>query len=172
MRKLFILFALFFLGNLYLQAQTNLNIPQELPTNYANKFTFELGSKILIELKETGKGKYDYKVISIEKIGTFYSFEKNENLFDKNPKENTVELFFMGAFYDDGSEDKDSKTLLMLRNNSKKHITYKADIKYYFNDGFENTSIVGAFPGTNTSEIWAHKIDFITLYDFENLIMK
>ena len=172
MKKIFIYLTFVMFTNLYVQAQTNLNIPKALPTTFGNKFTFELGSKILIELKEVGNGKYDYKVISIEKITDYYSFAKNENLFEKKPKENTVEIFFMGAYSNDGSKDKDWNTLLMLRNNSKKHITYKADIKYYFSDTFENTSIVGAFPGTNTNEIWSHKIDFITLYDFENLILK
>ena len=76
--------------------------------------------------------------------------------------------FFYGAYYNDGSKDSDWKTVLILRNNFKKHINYKADIKYCFNEGFENTSIVGAYPGTNTTEIWSHKIDYITLYDFIN----
>jgi len=144
--------------SLFVQAQNTLNIPKELPTAYENSFTFPIGSKILIELKENGKGGYDYKVLSIEALENYYSIDENKNLFDDDPKENTVELFFMGAYYNDGSKDSDWKTVLILRNNFKKHINYKADIKYYFNEGFENTSIVGAYPGTNTTEIWHTKL--------------
>lgn len=152
----------------FVQGQTTVNIPKELPTGFEKSFTFPLGSKILIELKENIKGIYDYKVLSIEALENYYSIDENKNLFDSDPKENTVELFFMGAYYNDGSKDSDWKTVLILRNNFKKHINYKADIKYYFKEGFENTSIVGAYPGTNTTEIWSHKIDYITLYDFIN----
>jgi len=169
MKKFITLFTFFFLMSLFAQEQNQLNIPKKLPTNYGNSFTFPLGSKILIELKENKNGEYDYRVLKIEEIHDYYSFEKRENLFEKNPQENTVEIFFMGAYYNEGLNDKDWKTLLMLRNNLKKRINYKADIKYYFQDDFENTSIVGVFPGTNTNEIWSHKIDFITLYDFVNL---
>ncbi|MEG0915421.1 MAG: hypothetical protein RSF68_00240 [Myroides sp.] len=168
MKKYLFLICFSMITSAFVQAQTTLNIPKELPTSYENSFTFPLGSKILIELKENTKGSYDYKVLEIEDIEGYYSLEDNKNIFDTNPKENTVELFFMGAYYNDGSKDSDWKTVLILRNNFKKHINYKADIKYYFNEGFENTSIVGAYPGTNTTEIWSHKIDYITLYDFIN----
>jgi len=168
MKKYLFLICFSLMTSLFVQAQSTLNIPKELPTTFENSFTFPLGSKILIELKENTNGSYDYKVLKIENIEDYYSLDEDKNLFDSDPKENTVELFFMGAYYNDGSKDSDWKTVLILRNNSKKHINYKADIKYYYSDVFENTSIVGAFPGTNTTEIWAHKIDFITLYDFKN----
>ncbi|MFV0390786.1 MAG: hypothetical protein ACK5KP_02705 [Paludibacteraceae bacterium] len=160
------------LFSINIQAQESLNIPEKFPTKFQNSFTFPLGSKIMLELKEKKNGKYEYRVLSIEKIEGYYSFEANENLFEENPKENTVEIYFMGAFYNEGNEDKDWKSLLMMRNNLKEPINYKADIKYYFKDEFENTSIVGAFPNAKTNEIWAHKIDFITLYDFEKLKVK
>lgn len=168
MKKYLFLICFSLMTSLFVQAQSTLNIPKELPTTFENSFTFPLGSKILIELKENTNGSYDYKVLKIENIEDYYSLDEDKNLFDAKPKENTVELYFMGAYYNDGSKDSDWKTVLILRNNSKKHINYKADIKYYYSDVFENTSIVGAFPGTNTTEIWAHKIDFITLYDFKN----
>lgn len=154
---------------LSIQAQRKLNVPEKFPTKFENSFTFPLGSKVLLELKEKKNGKYEYSVLSIEKIKGYYSLEAGENLFEENPKENTVEIYFMGAYYNKGKEDKDWKSLLMIRNNLKEPISYKADIKYYFKEDFENTSIVGAFPNAKTDEIWAHKIDFITLYDFEKL---
>ncbi|WP_218031632.1 hypothetical protein, partial [Flavobacterium noncentrifugens] len=166
MKKIHLLFALFLLcSNTY--SQTDLNIPRKFPTENGT-FTFPLGSKILIEIKETSKGKYDYRVLSVEPIKEYYSLEKEENLFSDDPKQNTIELF-MGAYYNEGKDDKDWKTVLVLRNNTKEALNYKADIKYYYSDKFENTSIAGTFPKVKSTEIWANKIDYITLYGFENL---
>ncbi|MCY1221476.1 hypothetical protein D3C87_297350 [compost metagenome] len=167
MKKNFFL-ILFTVLSSYLYSQTKINVPTKFPTEYG-KFTFSLGSKITLELKEIENNKYEYKVLAIEPIKGYYDLDKNEDLFSKKPQKNTVELFFMGAFYNGGKEDKDWKSVLLLRNNLEKPITYKADIKYYFSDKFENTSIVGAFPKTATSELWGHKIDYITLYGFEKL---
>lgn len=152
-----------------IHAQQKMNVPEKFPTNFENSFSFPLGSKILLELKEKKKGKYEYRVVSFEEVDGHYSFKADKNLFDENPKENTVEIYFMGAYYNEGKEDKDWKSLLIMRNNLKNPLNYKADIKYYFKESFENTSIVGAFPNVETKEIWAHKIDFITLYNFEEL---
>lgn len=168
MKNLLLILVIHF-SCLNIQAQQKSNVPEKFPTTFENSFTFPLGSKILLELKETKNGKYDYRIINIERVDGYYSFEADEDLFTENPKENTVEIYFMGAYKNDGKEDKDWKSLLMIRNNLKNPINYKADIKYYFKEDFENTSIVGAFPNAKTQEIWAHKIDFITLYDFEKL---
>ncbi len=148
-------------------AQSTPDIPRKIPTDYGT-FTFALGSRILIELKEADSIKFEYKVLSIEPIEDIYSFKKGEDLFSKSPKENTIEIFFMPAFYNEGKEDKDYKTLLMLRNNLKvkERINYKADIKYYYTDQFKNTSIIGVSPGSIAKEIWPQKIDYITLYNF------
>lgn len=164
-KLMFAFFAIFFCQALSAQDQ---NLEMELPSDY-NVYSIPLWTKAVLELKETDKGKYEYRILSLEVYDEFYSFDKNENLFSENPQENTIELFFIGAFYRDGKEDQDYKTLLMLRNNLKVPLDYKADILYYFNDEFENTSIIGAFPGTKVNEIWHHRIDQIALYDFEEL---
>jgi hypothetical protein len=142
------------------------NIPKKFPTAFGS-FTFPLGSKILLELRPLDSIKFEYRVLSIEHIEDIYSFKKNEDLFSTIKQENTIELYFMPAYYNEGQEDKDYKTLLMLRNNLDMRVNYKADIKYYYADKFENTSIVGASPGSKTQEIWPRKIDLITLYNFE-----
>jgi len=141
-------------------------IPKKFPTAYG-EFTFPLGSKILLELKAVDSVKFEYRVLSIEPIEELYSFNKNEDLFSKTKQENTIELFFMPAYRNEGKEDKDYKTLLMLRNNLVMRLNYKADIKYYYTDKFQNTSIIGTSPGGRTQEIWPQKIDLITLYNFE-----
>ncbi|KFF08844.1 hypothetical protein [Chryseobacterium luteum] len=167
MKKILLIFTILIFGN-KLISQEHKNIPTTFPTDYGI-FTFPIGSKVTFELKETKEGKYEYRVLNIEPYKEYYSLSKSKKLFSENPKDNTVEIFFMGAYYNDGKEDKDWKTLLSLRNNLKTPLNYKADIKYYFKDEFENTSISGAFPKTSTNEIWQHKIDFITLYNFEQL---
>lgn len=169
MKKIFLFLLFIFLSqNTY--AQETENNVQELPTEYG-VYTIPLWTKLTLELKETSKDNFEYRIISSETYDEMYSFDKREKVFSDDPKENTVDILFVGAYYNEGKEDKDYKTLLKIRNNLKVPLVYKADIKYYFKEDFENTSIVGAFPGTDTQEIWAHKIDLISLYDFEVLKM-
>lgn len=167
MKKIFLAFLLIFINqNNYAQESEKKN--QEQPSEYGN-YTIPLWTKLTLELKEISRDKFEYRIISSETYDQMYSFEEAKNVFSDNPKENTIDILFVGAYYNEGNDDKDYKTLLKIRNNLKVPIMYKADIKYYFKDDFENTSIVGAFPGTDTQEIWAHKIDLIALYDFEVL---
>ncbi len=149
-------------------SQETLEIDQKLPTEFGI-YTIPLWTKLTLELKETTKDNFEYRIISSENYDDLYSFEKREKVFSDNPKENTIDVLFVGAYYNEGKDDKDYKTLLKIRNNLKVPLMYKADIKYYFNEDFENTSIVGAYPGSDTQEIWAHKIDLITLYNFTKL---
>ena len=167
MKKILLLLTLICL-NPQVFAQENFNIPTKFPTDYG-VFTFPLGSKIIIELKENGNEKFEYRVLSVEPYEKYYSLEKREKLFSATPEKNTIEIFFMGAFYNQGENDKDWKTLLNLRSNLSVPLKYKADIKYYYTDEFENTSISGAFPNASMNEIWGYKIDYITLYAFEKL---
>lgn len=167
MKRTVLLFLLLLLSSNMLSQEAE-NNTQKLPSAYGI-FSFPIGTKIVLELKQTEEGKYEYRVISYEVYDDYYSFEKRNKLFALEPVENTIELFFVGAYYKEGKDDKDYKTLLKIRNNLKVPLNYKAEIKYYYKDEFESTSIVGIFPGTETEEIWQHKIDFITLYDFEIL---
>lgn len=164
MKKILLLFTVLIFSN-RLISQERLNIPTKFPTDYG-VFTFPLGSKITLELREKGS-KYEYRVLNIEPYEKYYSLDKREKLFSENPKEKTIELFFMGAYYKEGKEGKDWKTVLNLRSNLDVSLSYKADIKYYYKNEFENTSISGAFPHASMIEIWQRKIDYITLYDFE-----
>ncbi len=168
-----ILFSFIFMSmnNSVSFSQETINHQTKMPTEFG-EFIIPLWSKIVLELKEKKKGKYEYRILSIEPHTEMYSFDKDEDLFSKNPMNNTIEIFFVGAFYNEGKEDKDYKSLLLLRNNSEVMLDYSADIKYYFNDDFENTSIIGTFPGASGREIWEHKIDFIKLYDFKLMKLK
>lgn len=162
----------FFLLILSLNSQIygqNRVVPTKFPTEFAENFKITLGSKVLLQLLEKTNGKYDYKILSIEPIDGYYSFKKNEELFAKEPQKNTIEIFFLGAFYNEGKSDKDFKSLLMLRSNLDSPLNYKADIKYYYKNEFESTSVFEAFPGTRMDEIWAIKIEFLTLHNFELL---
>jgi hypothetical protein len=94
-------------------AQSYVSESTKTPTEYG-EFIFPLWSKIELELKETTNGKYEYRTLSIEPFTEMYSMDKNENLYTKNPKPNTIEIIFTGAFYNDGKEDKDYKSLLKI----------------------------------------------------------
>lgn len=165
MKKRFLIFILLFIY-LPIYPQQVENSEEGLPTEFG-VYQIPLWTKLTLELKEIVDNKFEYRIISSENYSDYYSFEKAEKFFSNNPQENTIDILFVGAYYNNGDDDKDYKTLLKIRNNLKVHLMYKADIKYYFKDDFENTSIVGAFPSTDTQEIWTHKIDFIALYDFE-----
>lgn len=169
MKKILLILFLIFI-NRVTYSQEIKNLKQDLPTEFGI-YTIPLWTKLTLELKETSKDKFEYRIISSESYNDLYSFEKREKIFSDNPKDNTIDILFVGAYYNEGKDDKDYKTLLKIRNNLKVPLMYKADIKYYFKDEFENTSIIGAFPGSDTQEIWAQKIDIIALYDFEVLKM-
>jgi len=62
--------------NVKTNAQTTPNIPGKFPTEYGT-FTFALGSKILLELKELDSSRFEYKVLSVEPVEGFYSFKEN-----------------------------------------------------------------------------------------------
>lgn len=167
MRKIYLFIVLLLsVQNIYSQEDKDQKEAFTFPSEYGD-FMVPLWSKVILELKEIENEEYVYRILSLESYDKFYSFKAEENLFNKNPKENTVELFFIGAFYNDGDDDKDYKTILKIRNNLKKDLAYKADIKYYYKDDFESTSIVGAYSGVSTTEIWHNKIDFIAPYDFK-----
>src|SRR5262245_15374542 len=103
-KKHFLIIPLVFVLNSTVLSQTSPVVPTKFPTDFGT-FTFPIGSKIIIELKEMDSARFEYRVLSIEKIEEFYSFRKGEDLFAKNRVENTVELFFMGAYYNEGKED-------------------------------------------------------------------
>ncbi|MBB6371984.1 hypothetical protein [Chryseobacterium shigense] len=167
MKKILLIFTILIFGS-KLISQEHKNIPTKFPTDYGI-FTFPIGSKVTLELKETKEGTYEYRVLNMETYKEYYPLSKEKNIFSKSIKENTIEIFFTGAYYNEGKEDKDWKSLLSLKSNVKVPLNYKADIKYYFKNEFENTSISGVFPEAKINEIWSHKIDFITLYDFKKL---
>ncbi len=144
------------------------NEVQECPSEFGT-YTIPLWSKVVLELRELDENKFEYRILSLEQYEEYYTFDNSSDLFNDKPVKNTIELFFVGAYYNEGKEDNDYKTVLLLRSNMSKPIDYDADIKYYYNEEFENTSIVGTYPGVKNTEIWQHKIDFIALYNFEVL---
>ncbi|NER11808.1 hypothetical protein GWK09_14875 [Muriicola jejuensis] len=144
---------------------------QDLPSEFGI-YTIPLWSKAVLELKSVDSTQFEYRILSLERYDEYYSFNDPQDLFDKQPQENTIEIYFVGAYFNEGKEDSDYKTTLVLRNNLKTPVNYSADIKYYFKEEFENTSIVGAFPNAKTIEMWHRKIDLIALYDFRILDTK
>lgn len=168
MKHLIFSLFLFITFNNKLHSQEVVNTDSKTPTEFG-EYIIPLWSKVSIELKQIKKGKFNYRILKIEPFNKMYSFDKNEKLLSDKINENIIELYFIGAYYNEGKEDSDYKSLLMMKSGLNVPITFKADIKYYFNNDYENTSITATFPGAIKHEIWAHKIDFIKLYDFQNL---
>src|SRR5690606_14264066 len=105
MKKILFLILLIFI-NQNISSQETENNNQELPTEYG-VYTIPLWTKLTLELKETSKDKFEYRIISSETYDKMYSFEKREKVFADNPKENTIDILFVGAFYNEGKEDSD-----------------------------------------------------------------
>ena len=80
MKNVFLLFAITMFCS-KLTSQEKINIPTKFPTDYGI-FTFPLGSRITIELKENGD-KYEYRVLNIEPYKEYYSFNKEKNIYPK-----------------------------------------------------------------------------------------
>ena len=66
MKKIILIFLLIFLNQNAFSQETE-NINQELPTEYG-VFTIPLWTKLTIELKETSKDKFEYRIISLSLI--------------------------------------------------------------------------------------------------------
>lgn len=74
MKKIIFIFSLIFINqNIYAQEIENNN--QEIPTEYG-VYTIPLWTKLTLELKETSKDKFEYRIISSEPYDKMYSLDK------------------------------------------------------------------------------------------------
>lgn len=134
----------------------------------ANAMAFQIGSKLTLKLEKNKNDSYDYKVIKFSEFKEQFKIFETENLFEKNPEQETIEVIFGIGYYGEGKEDKDFQTVMLLRNNYPFPLQYDAEIKIWNKDNFEKTSVTPLNPGTRHSELWPYKIDFIALINFRN----
>ncbi|WP_419869840.1 hypothetical protein [Chryseobacterium sp. CT-SW4] len=127
---------------------------------------FKLGSKFSLKLVKNQKGSFDYKIIRYEDFEKTFKLFETEKLFAKNPEKETIEVIFGIGYSRDGKEEKDYKTVMLLRNNYDFPLQYDADIKIWNKDDFEKTTVTPLYPGTRHTEFWPYKIDYIALINF------
>ena len=131
---------------------------------------FTLGSKFILKLIKTDSSVYDYKVIKYELLTENIRLSGSEKYFELKPEKETIEIIFAVGYNNEGKDEKDFKTVLLLRNNYANTITYNAEIKIWNKENFQKTSTEPLNPGTRNKELWPYKIDNIALLNFKELI--
>ena len=122
---------------------------------------FPIGSKFVLKLTEKDNGQYDVKVLSESMINKKIDYSKSERFFSDNPIPGTIECIFAK-----GVKSKPFKSVLLIRNNTKIVLNYKADISYNNSGKFYSTSVMALFPGSCGSELWHDNLKGIILHDF------
>jgi len=119
---------------------------------------FPIGSKFVLKLIEKDNGKFDVEVLSESKIKKKVDYSKSESYFSKKPIPGTIECIF--------AKGEKFKSVLLIRNNTKFALNYKADISYNNSGKFYSTSVMMLFPGVSSSELWKDNLKGIILHDF------
>jgi len=145
---------LFFFLSSYLYAQE-----QKDTATYA----FPIGSKFTLELIQMDSINYKYHVLLIEPIDFSIDYSETDNLFSDQPIPETIECFFAKGKDQDGP----FKTVLILRNNSKEYINYKAEIAHDLSGQFYNTSVYPILPGVRSSELWNNHLTAIVIHKIQ-----
>lgn len=123
-------------------------------------YAFPIGSKFTLELIQIDSINYKYHVLNMEQIDYSIDYSETDSLFSDKPTPGTIECFFAKGINQDGP----FKSVLLLRNNSKVDINYKADIAYDQSGQFYNTSVHPLFPGVRSSELWKADLTAIIIH--------
>ena len=123
-------------------------------------YAFPIGSKFTLELIQVDSNNYKYHVLNMEQIDYSIDYSETDSLFSVKPIPGTIECFFAKGVDQDGP----FKSVLILRNNSKIYINYKADIAYDQSGQFYNTSVHPLFPGVRSSELWNDNLTAIVIH--------
>jgi hypothetical protein len=127
--------------------------------NFAT-YTFPIGTKFTLELVSTDSDDFKYRVLSMEPIDYSIDYSKKENLFNPNPIPGTIECIFAKGVDQEGP----SKSVLILRNNSKVIISYEAEISYDQSGKIYSTSVEPLFPNAKQSELWNDHLTYIVIH--------
>jgi hypothetical protein len=111
-------------------------------------------------LVSTDSDDFKYHVLSMEPIDYSIDYSKKENLFNPNPIPGTIECIFAKGVDQEGP----SKSVLILRNNSKVIISYEAEISYDQSGKIYSTSVEPLFPNAKQSELWNDHLTYIVIH--------
>jgi hypothetical protein len=125
-------------------------------------YAFPIGSHFILQIIEV-QNELKYTVLKLDTMFRDLDYSNQDSLFEKIPTTNTIEFFFGKGNDQDGP----FKTVLLIRNNTKFFLEYKALISYEYHEGFYETSVVDLFPGVKSSELWNANLNAIVLHKFK-----
>lgn len=144
---------------------------QDLPSEPENGYAFPIGTKFTIKLYPTDSTHFDYSIIKFEPFQEIIDTWENDNLFEEEGEDDTIEFYFCLGTSGETEEEKEKnmKVLLLMKNRTEFALKYKSDIQREENGKFEKTSNVGSFPGAKGTEMWPYMIYQIGLNSFEKM---
>lgn len=125
-------------------------------------YAFPIGSRFTLELIPVDSINYKYHVLNSEKFDLCMRFSNAKNHLSKEPISGTIECIFAKG------EEAD-QSILILRNNSKVSIDYKAMISYDYTGRFYETSVYPLLPNVSSIEIWNNKLTNIFINNISKL---
>lgn len=141
---------------------------QSFPTDPNEAFAFPLGCKATIQLVPIDSVSFQYSVLNFEPFTKIIDMSDKTELFPDSIQENTIDLIFgIGFFGTDKGNEKDYKTLLLIKSAYGHELDYKADMQVYNKTEFEKTSVVNLYPKVLSIEMWPYRINNIALYGFK-----
>lgn len=141
---------------------------QELPSPPANGFAFPLGTKFTIKLIPKKKQCFDFSVIAFEPFQDIINSWESDTLFKETEKNGTIEFYFCLSTSGETEQEREDnmKVVLIMKNRTDYHLSYKSDIQTEEGGDFEETSNVGTYSGALTTEMWPYMIYQIGIHDF------
>ena len=128
--------------------------------NDTTTYAFPIGSKFTLELIKVDSNNYNYHVLNMEQFNHAIDYSETDSLFSVKPIPGTIECFFAKGKDQNGP----FKSVLILRNNSKVYINYKALIAYDQSGQYYNTSVDSLLPGVKSSELWNDNLTAIIIH--------
>lgn len=161
MRQTLTLMFIFFNLNCFAQ--------QQLPSPYANGYSFPIGTKFTIKLDTANLESIKYSIVKFESVDGIISSDKTDDLFDKTGEDSTIDFYFCIATHGDTKQEKDKnmQVLLLMKNRTKLALNYFSEIKLKEDSEFKETSNIGTFPGATGTETWPYMIYEIGLRNFK-----
>jgi hypothetical protein len=159
--KLIVTFLILLLG---------LNVfAQELPSPYNSGYEFPIGAKFTIKLNTEDPKNITYSIIKFEPFTEIINTFENQDLFEKNGEEGTIDFYFCIGTHGESEKEKDKnmQVLLTFKNRTKFSLKYISEIQLNEEGDFKETSNMGAYPGAIGNEMWPYMINMIRLRDFE-----
>jgi hypothetical protein len=124
-------------------------------------YPFSAGTHFILKVVKTKTG-LKTSLVKIEKVKKDVDYLNMGTLFCATPIPGTIE----GVFGKGAGIDGQYKTALMLRNNTKFKMEYKARILYTGRKGWVETDVYDLLPQTGSNELWQNDLSAIEMRNF------